>query len=730
MNSNPTNASQESKPDNPTALTQTAEMYYAQGKLAEAIAFCRRALEVKPDWSPAYVTMGNVQQAQGQIEEAIRFYSEALAFNPEYAEAYANLGSMLYKQGRFVEAVVNYEKAIALKPNLAAAYWNISTALNQLGKTEAAKSYQEKALEINPQIGGVESFLNQGDKLANEGKLDEAIAAWKQAIKLKPDLVDAYCQIGIILRYQGKLKEALNYLEKALEIKPDFVIAHQHLCGILRDAIDLTLARQAVQKYSQMCGEIDPIMTAIYFISTYQVSGLNQIAKERFLELESYLYQAEKLSNVETKSLYGNLLFSTPYLRDDLAANSQLYHLIAEKYIEQILKPQTIKPTHPQVPLIKVQPITQANPLKIGFLSNHFNRHSVGWCSADIICELCKITPKVYLYATEKLEADDQTQIFVDSVAKLTYPKTFPNGLANAQEIIKEIQQDEVDILVDLDSLSVPIHCEILYQQPAAVCLSWLGFDAPYISPDNYFLADWHTHPDSREKYYKEQLIRMPDSFVAVRGFKRLIAEKVDLRKSYRIGLDQVVYLCVSPGRKFNHELVKAQIAILKQIPNSILIHKAIGDTNVFQSAYYQACEAEGISKHRVKFLPRVATEEEHRLIYLLADVFLDSYPYNGGTHTLEALWFNLPVVTRVGEQFLSRMGYSFLQALGIKTGVSSNWEEYIEWGIKLGNNLELRNSVREQLIKSKRGESLSPLWNPQKFAQDMYKMLVELSAK
>ncbi|OCR02138.1 hypothetical protein BCD67_22560 [Oscillatoriales cyanobacterium USR001] len=725
MNSNPTNPSQETKAENPTALTQTAEMYYAQGKLTEAIAFCRRALEVKPDWAPAYVTMGNVQQAQGQIEEAIRFYSEALAFNPEYAEAYANLGSMLYKQRRFVEAVVNYEKAIALNPNLAAVYWNMATALQQLGKTESAQSYQQKALEINPEIGGIEPYLNQGDRLANAGKLDDAIAAWKHAIELKPDLVDAYCQIGIILRYQSKPKEAINYLEKALEIKPDFAIAHQHLCGILRDAIDLTAARQAVQKYSQMCGEIDPIMTAIYLISTYQVSGLNQIAKDRFLELESFLYYAQRLSNVEIKSLYGNLLFSTPYLRDDIGKNSKLYRLISEKYIEQI-----VKPNQTQISQIKVKPITQEKPLKIGFLSNHFNRHSVGWCSADIIRELSKITPNVYLYATEKLDADDRTQIFIDSVAKLTYPKTFPNGLANTHEIIKEIQQDEVDILVDLDSLSVPIHCEILYQQPAPVCISWLGFDAPYISPENYFLSDWHCHPDEREKYYKEQLIRMPDSFVAVRGFKWLVADKIDLRKSHRIGLEQVVYLCVSPGRKFNHELVKAQIAILKQVPNSILIHKALGDANVFQSAYYQACEAEGIGKHRIKFLPRVPTEEEHRQIYLLADVLLDSYPYNGGTHTLEALWFNLPVVTRVGEQFLSRMGYSFLQALGIKTGVSSSWEEYIEWGIKLGNNLELRNGVREQLVKSKRRESLSPLWNPQKFAQDMYKMFVELLAK
>ncbi|MDF0556917.1 tetratricopeptide repeat protein [Kamptonema sp. UHCC 0994] len=725
MNSNPINPSQETKPEDAQALTQAAEVYYAQGKLTEAIAFCRRALEAKPDWAPAYVTMGNVQQAQGQIDEAIRFYSEALAFNPDYAEAYANLGSMLYKQGRFVEAIVNYEKAIALKPDLAAAYWNLGNALKQQGKSEEAKSYQQKAIKINPQLGGIEFYLDRGDELANQGKLDEAIATWKRAITIKPDSVDAYCQIGIVLRYQGKLKEAVPYLQKALEIKPDFTIAHQHLCGILRDATNLEAARQAVSKYSEMCGEIDKIMTAIYYISTYQVSGLNQIAKDRFLELESYLYQVKNFSNVEIKALYANLLFSTPYLRDDLEANSNFYRLISKQYIEQV-----VKPNYPKISQSSFQQRSNESKLKIGFISNHFNRHSVGWCSADIIRELCKLTPNVYLYATERLDADDHTQNFVDSVAKLSYPKTFPNGLANAGEIINEIQQDQLDILVDLDSLSVPIHCDILYRKPAPVCISWLGFDAPYISSTNYFLCDWHTHPDGREKYYQEQLIRMPDSFAAVGGFKRLVADTIDLRKSHRIGLEQVVYLCVSPGRKFNRELVKAQVAILKQVPNSVLLHKAIGDIEVFQSAYHQACEAEGIGKHRIKFLPRVPTEEEHRLIYLLADVFLDSYPYNGGTHTLEALWFNLPVVTRVGEQFLSRMGYSFMQALKMETGISWSWEEYTEWGVKLGNNLDLRNAVKEQLRESKKPQTLAPLWNPKKFAKDMYGVFVELLAK
>jgi protein O-GlcNAc transferase len=722
MNSDFQNQSETPKFEDAASLTVVAEKYYSVGNLAEAIAACRRALELQPDWAPAYVTMGNVQQASGQIEEAMRLYSEAIALNPDFAEAYANLGSMLYKQGHLVEAIVNYEKAIGLKPDLAAAYWNLAGALKQQGQSDAAVAYEQKALELNPHLAQVDFHLNLGDKLARQGKLDEAVAAWQQAIAFKPDLAEAYCQIGIVLRHQGKFKDAIPNLQKALEVRPDFISAHQHLCGILRDTSDLAAARQAVHKYSQMCEENDKIMTAIYFISTYQVSGLNQIARDRLLELESYLQQnLDTANSVEIKALYANFLFSTPYLRDDLEANSQLYRLVSQKYIDKC-----IKPNFPQPANYRFKTTATASKLKIGFLSNHFSRHSVGWCSADIIRELSEITPNLYLYASERIIPDDQTQTF-ESFGKLTFPKTFPNGLANSAEIIEQIQQDELDVLVDLDSLSVPIHADILYRQPARVCVSWLGFDAAYISSKNYFLCDRYTHPAGREKYYDEQLIRMPDSFVAVSHFTRYAVDPVALRKSNRIGLDQIVYLCVAPGRKFNRDLVKAQIAILKEVPNSILIHKALGDAAVFQAAYHQACEAEGVSKHRIKFLPRVATEEEHRIVYLLADVLLDSYPYNGGTHTLEALWFNLPVITRSGEQFLSRMGYSFLQTLGIEHGVAWSWQEYVELGVKLGKDGELRKAIKAQLVKSKEAGNLSPLWNPKKFAGDMYAVFEKL---
>ena len=705
-------------------LIQQAELYYTQGQFSEAMGCCRQALTLQPNWAPAYVTLANILQAQGKVSEAISVYYRAIEFNPDLSQAYINLGTMFYRQGKLEEAIANYYKAIQLQPEMAAAYWNLAKVWEHLGKSDQAIASQQKALELNPSLGGVEFNLSEGYRLAKEGKLEEAIAVWQMAIKLKPNLAEAYGQIGMILRNKGKFSEALQNLKKAIEIQPNYATAHQHLCGILRDGNNYKVAREAVNKYYQECQEMDPIMTGIYMISTYQVSGLNEIAKDRFFELETKIIENINFvkNSVEIKSLYCNFLFSIPYLRDDIKANSNVYRLVSKAYTKLVLK---LKYDHYQQ--LSTFEFIQGQKLKIGFISSHFCRHSVGWCSLDIIRELGNLNTEIYLYSMEHLKIDDQTHKFSQAAIKLYVPKKYPEGIADAKEIIEEIQQDKVDILIDLDSLSLPINTEIFYHQPAPICISWLGFDAPYISSDNYFLCDWNTHPQDRDKYYVEKLVRMKDSFVAVSGFERIETSKTTLRKSQRIGLDQIVYLCLASGRKFNRDLVNGQVAILKQVPNSILVHKALGDIEVFQSAYHEACKAEGVSIHRVKFMPRFSTEEEHRSIYSLADILLDSYPYNGGTHTLEALWFNLPVVTHVGEQFLSRMGYSFLESLDIKLGVSWSWEEYINWGVKLGQDYNLRQEYIDSLVKSKSPENLAPLWNPKKFAQDMYGAIEKL---
>jgi predicted O-linked N-acetylglucosamine transferase (SPINDLY family) len=102
-----------------------------------------------------------------------------------------------------------------------------------------------------------------------------------------------------------------------------------------------------------------------------------------------------------------------------------------------------------------------------------------------------------------------------------------------------------------------------------------------------------------------------------------------------------------------------------------------------------------------------------------IADVVLDTYPYNGATTTLETLWMGIPLVTRVGEHFSSRNSYTMMVNAGITEGISWTNEEYVEWGVRFGKEPELRKQVAWKLWKSRQ---TAPLWNAKAFTQEMEK--------
>jgi protein O-GlcNAc transferase len=757
----------EIEPDSVEALNRLGEVYFVRGRLAEALAVCQQALKIQPDFAVGYKTLGNVLQGQGKIDAAIRAYSKAVEIKPEFAEAHSNLGSMFYKQGRLESAVSCYERALELKPDLAAVHSNLGKVLQQLGRLDEAMACWRKALELNPGAGSADFHLNMGNALLEQGRLEEAFGSFQRAIGLKPDLAEAHSNIGTILLQEGKPEEAIascqkalgfkpglaeahsnmglalqqlgkieaaiGSFQKAIELKPDLIDAHESLCNLLGSGWKTNglALRQAADRYVLLCGEKAKITAGANFVCAYLTSGLAPAALEKFLEIEALLSQsAERLSGKDIGVLYSTLLFSVPHLRDELEANANLYKLMGRetvKYIGRVIEEKDIRKAG-----YNLRDSSQGRQLRIGVISKHFRRHSVGWCSADIIRELAQITPHIFLYVTGKLKADDRTKLFEGVAEKLYWPKNYPvNGeLADAGEVTEEILQDELDILVDLDSVTVPVHAQILYCQPAPVCVSWLGWEPPFISGSNYFLCDWHTHPAGTEQYYTEQLVRMPDSSMAVSGFESAPLEGESTRRALRISSDQVVYMSVSPGRKLNPDLVKAQVEILKHVPSSLLLHRGRADLEVVQSMYKEECARQGVGFHRLKFMGYAETEEKHRSRYLLGDVLLDSYPCNGATLTLEALWFNLPVVTRRGEQFYSRVAYSFLKSLGIEAGVADSWEEYVEWGVKFGKDADLRHAVRDQLLKSKQPQYLAPVWNPKKFAGDMYGVFEELLAR
>ncbi len=754
----------------PEALLKLGEIYYLQKQWEDAIVTCYKIILLQPHHAQTYKLLGNSLQSQGKLDEAIRSYNKALQIDPNFVEVIVNLGSVLYKKGEVENAIDLYEKAIKLQPDLGAIYWNLGKILQEKGELEQAFTHLQKAVQLQPNLPGINSHLLQAYADQKEGKLDDAIKHYQDAIALSPDDVTAYLCLGSLYLQQGEFENAIGHFQTAIQVQPHHAEAYNNLGlallqkGKKEDTFNLELLEKSIksflvaleikpnlndayrgcfeslahlwrhnferagiwlQQYYHLCENNGNICGKIALISSHLQAGDYAIAQETFLHLEkSLLENLSKLTIPEIEALYFHLLFNLPHLRDNFTLNTKLLREIGKQYREQCgINTSQISPKRLH---------TQSNiPLKIGFLSPHFRRHSVGWCSYDVIEELSKITPDIYCYVTGFLKVDDLTEKIKAISKKFYAPETHVNQ-PDSERIIEEIIQDKIDILIDLDSITVPTNIEIIRVKPAPVCISWLGFDAPFISEKkNYFIGDDSTHPVGSEKLYTEKIIIAPDSFIGVSGFSTLPVSEMDLRKSHRIGLNQIVYLCVASGRKLNPDLINAQIQILKQVPDSVLLYKGLqGDRALIYKRYQEECVTQGVSFHRVKFLDFSPTEENHRLSYIFADIMLDSYPYNGGTHNLEALWFETPIVTRVGEQYLSRMGYSFLKNLGINTGIAQSWEEYIEWGVKLGKDENLRKEIKEKLRKAKQKETLAPLWNPQKLAENLYSLFLMVLAK
>ena len=127
--------------------------------------------------------------------------------------------------------------------------------------------------------------------------------------------------------------------------------------------------------------------------------------------------------------------------------------------------------------------------------------------------------------------------------------------------------------------------------------------------------------------------------------------------------------------------------------------------------------DEEDVDSSRLRFLPQVSLEEIHRANLGIADVVLDTYPYNGATNTLETLWMGIPLVTRVGEQFAARNSYTMMVNAGITEGIAWSDEAYVEWGIKLGQNSRLRQEISWKLLQ---GRQTEPLWNTKQFTREM----------
>ena len=474
------------------------------------------------------------------------------------------------------------------------------------------------------------------------------------------------------------------------------------------------------EAYSKVATDLlDRLHAGHLLIDGYLMKGrlweqAQQVLEEQVQSLEEWLQAApEETYQLESEATLCNALFSLPYFDDHPVANRSLQNNVGQRYQQQIQRFIQEKGIDYQpYPLFSSNKTKHptSEKIRIGYLSSSLHRHSVGWLCRWLFHHHNRDKFEIYTYFNHQLniEAFSQ-QWFVNNAHQAC---TFDG---NIWGIAQTIQQNNVDILVDLDSLTNHINYGVLALKPAPIQVSWLGLDAPGLPAIDYFIADPYVLPENAQEYYSETLWCLPQTYLSVDGFEVWVPTLS--REDLNIPQDAVVYFTAQKAFKRHPQIINLQLQILRDVPNSYLLVKGIGDSDGIKQLFFEAAEKMGVASDRFRFLGPEKFEESHRANIGLADVVLDTFPYNGATTTMETLWMEVPLVTKVGQQFAARNSYTMMVNAGISEGIAWSDDEYVDWGIRLGKDETLRNQIRWKIHQSKR---TAPLWNAKQFTRQM----------
>jgi len=666
------------EPDTTTHYWYLGLAYLLQEKETEAQTTWLLVLSQLEEIEPATLELGQILQAEAQRQYEQRNYPESWLIrahlreiDPNCLENNARLLLLEMQRGEFKPILLNEWRIIEQASNFPSELLLDLVTQSWLFPSQESLDLLKVGLNYMPKDKLIDQVISYGIVQTGNHKISGFLAEILQ----------------IILNLSSKNLVLLDLLFWNYTISEN----HQKALNTAYTFYDLSesLALKILGNYK------------ILYILMRQGSWLElEPTAERHKQL---LNQLEKQPNFSldplTRSSWQGIASPLLYFQDNLAENRYYQNLVAS-ILENNLKNTWAK----------VEPSRlNSQRLKIGYLASTLKRHSVGWLSRWLIYYHNRNNFEIILYIHQQTEDDITQQYFIPYADQVHYCSK------NAQEIATQIQADGIQILVDLDSITNATHCQVMALKPAPIQVTWLGFDASGIPSIDYFIADNYVLPKNASDYYREKIWRLPNTYLAVKGFE--VGIPTLRRENLDIPGDGIIYMTVQSSYKRHPDTLRLQMRILREVPNSYLLIKGFADQKILQELFIQIATAEGVNPQRLRFLPDVAREEIHRANLAIADVVLDTYPYNGATTTLEVLWMGIPLVTRVGEQFAARNSYTFMLNAGITEGIAWNEEEYLHWGIRFGREEDLRKRVQWQLKKSRQH---APLWDARKFTQEM----------
>ena len=647
-----------------------------------ALKSLERAVAIKPDYAEAHFNLGDTLRELGQLETAIKSYEKVIAIKPNYADACNNLGIAHMSLGQRDKAVKCYEKAISINPNFAEAHNNLGNVLKTLGQFDAAIKNYEKVLAINPNY--VDVYNNLGITYMDLGQQDKAVKCYEQALTINPDFADAHNTLGIAHINLGQLDMAVKCYEKALAINPDYVEAHNNLSIALTDLGKLDEALIS-------CGNASMLKPDFEYIF-----GTTLNTKMKLCIWNNLTKHLDEL----TDKINNNKKVITPFCMLGLIDDPELQRKVAAI--------QTIDKFPKNHDLPRIRQYLKHKKIRIGYFSADFRNHPV----ADLTVELYELHDRSR-FEIHAFSYGPDTNDEMNLRIKAGVDHFYDVRTMSHKEVVILSRSVELDIAVDLGGFTQHARTGIFAMSAAPIQISYIGYigtmGANYY---DYLVADQTTIPDKNQKYYSEKIAYLPS--YQVNDSTQSPPEIIFTRKDIKLPEIGFVFCCFNNTYKITPTSFDSWGRILEQVDGSVLLIYA--DNESAQINLTKEIALRGIDPSRLifgKHLPK----REYLARYRVADLFLDTLPYNAGTTASDALRMGLPVLTCMGRSFVSRMGASILNAINLPELITTTQEEYESLAIELAINPEKLKIIKDKLVNNL---PTAPLYDTPLFTQHL----------
>lgn len=730
------NAAIRSAPKNFWAYVNRGISKAATGQYSEAIADYDWALSLNPQLPAALTNKGNALSELGHFEAALACHEEATELARHDATAWSNLGGALVKLERYDAAETACRQALELIPGLPAAWSNLGLALGGLKRYAAAESACQKALELAPDFAlawgslghalyglkrfdaaeaacrkvielephSPEAWSNLGAALSARKCHVAAEAACRQALEWNTRMPGAWRNLGVALIGQKRHEAAETACRKAIELAPHSAEAWNNLGAALTSLKRFEGAEAACRKALKIAPDSPRVWSnlgnALYGLKSYHAAA--------------ECYEQCLKRDPEAPFVLGGMIHSRMRICDWRDIERSLARLVNE--IEQ--RKRTFHPfpilsltDSPDLQRKAAATFAQEkyplNPV-LGAIPKREKHHKIrlGYFSADF-----RNHPLSYLMAGE-FECHDKERFeligfhFGQETRDEMYQRvsaTFDSFIdirALSEQEAAQLSRDlAIDIAIDLNGYTEDGRTDLFACRAAPIQVSFLGYPATmgaeYI---DYIIADKTLIPPGSRHQYAEKVVLLPHSYWP-HDSKQEIADKSSNRETLGLPKEGFIFCCFNNNYKITPSTFDSWMRILAQVEGAVLW--LFEDNPTAPENLKKEAAKRGIAPDRLLFARRLP-HIEHLARIRMADLVLDTLPYNAHTTASDALWAGVPVLTQMGESFAGRVAASLLNAIGLPELIAAGREGYEALAVRLATHPDELRQLREKLARNR----------------------------